>query len=196
MVFLLNIVNLSYNLEEKNKDNFNLNETMNLKINKICKAKFEIGLISHVLTLLMRTYIPIGLMIFFSVCILKNLLKVSKSKKIHKMSKREAQFTRTVIFSNVYFLIFYLPLLVYYILSYVFKFSSNSESQELKESHQEWINFLYLMTILIAYFYQMFSFFINFSINFLFRKEVKIFFGKKTKKEEKTSETIFNRSIY
>jgi hypothetical protein len=163
----MTIININYSLAIN--ETFVVNSTKAVvTISRVCTSTFEVDLASDIMTLLLRTYIPITFMMSFNFIIIKDMYK-SKSKANIKTSRKETQFTLTVIFSNVIFMIFYIPLLVSYILNYVYLFSGHDDSV-----YKINLDFFYNIALIYAYFYQIFESIIMMLTNNLFRREVYI----------------------
>jgi hypothetical protein len=173
LLFCLNGIHFFYFLEIN--QTFKNSSESNITRKLVCKSSFEIDLASDIMTLLLRTYIPVAIMVVLNMIIIRIVL-ISKSKmgSKKKKSSKETKFTLSVILSNIFFILFFLPLLIFYILYYVHRFSG-----KIDKKYEQDLDFYYQCALIFAYFYQCFEFFIIYMFNILFRNEVMIIFRVK-----------------
>ena len=95
-----------------------------------CTSTPFVTLITDVITIGSRVYIPILLILFFNSILLKDLSE-SKNRVKFKKHRREIQFTFTVIFSSFMFFIFYLPVTWVFLFKYLSSFIGFEYSKEI-----------------------------------------------------------------
>ena len=147
----------------------------NNKTTPRCTATSAVSNSSDIISSILRTYIPILLLVVFNALIIK---KLSKSKTIikNRNQKREHEFTKTVISINLTFFILSLPEAVMYMIKIVFQTIIPSTNSTMVK-----IVFAFNMTYFVATSYYMVFFFMNVYFNKLFRSEL-VFLFKLSKK--------------
>lgn len=131
---------------------------------------------SDIISIILRTYLPFFLMIFFNVFIIRKIIKHSRQAKIshihlnnNNTRLKEYQFTLAVVAYDVYFLILNFPMSVYYIM-----YDVNLYSGALKGPDASFAASYALannVTGMISNLVQTLSFFTYLAFNKLFRVE-------------------------
>jgi hypothetical protein len=137
-----------------------------------CKSTNEILAASDIISACLRTYIPIVLMMFFNISIVRYMFK-SKAKLNLKIHKREIQFTMTVLLSNIIFFIMNAPLAIAFILNIIYSYSDIEVDRNFKAG----FDFYYNLAVNFSYMYQAFDFFLNLIVNSIFRNELFLLIG-------------------
>ena len=107
------------------------NYTQNItRLDLACTASKDILLASDLVAIILRTFLPITLMVILNVILVKSVISV-KSKMVisnsnNKSTRNQLQFTFVVIAMDAYFLILNLPVSVIYILRNVIDSNSCS----------------------------------------------------------------------
>lgn len=153
---LLNIPNMFYSISPQ----------------QICSAEFSITLLSDIISILFRTYIPLTLMIIFNVMMIQ---KISKTRANNASAKlcghrphKENQFTIAVISSDVMFFITHFPLSIAYLVYDAYLYSGIFSQDPLLAAENVFSLFL---IINISFLDMTCSVFIYFTFNKVFRKE-------------------------
>jgi hypothetical protein len=105
LVALIDFENAFFNLvttiNVKNVTDSNTNETRKTSSSAtICTASPEISIASDIVSICLRTYIPTLVMVVLDTYMIVNLRRSKKRLSGSVWSKKEAQFTFTVILSN------------------------------------------------------------------------------------------------
>ena len=142
----------------------------NLSPTGSCSATFGFTLSSDLISILLRTYIPMTLMVIFNYNIYKKM-KESRHRAVCStilLRSREKSFTRAVVFTDLVFFITKFPLSISFIV-----YDSYYYSGVLKSSYYfSWLGlFLDNIFIDISYVDIVFSLFIHLAFNKLFRRE-------------------------
>ena len=136
----------------------------------ICSGTFGFILSSDLISILLRTYIPMTLMVIFNYRIYQKL-KESRRRVASitiLLRGREKSFTKAVIFTDIVFFITKFPLSITFIVYDAYYFSGLLTSN----FYFSWLGiFLYNRFIDISYLDQIFSLFIHLAFNKLFRRE-------------------------
>ena len=83
----------------------------------LCKPDFVVKFSSDFISILLRTYIPYGLMVIFNAIMVRKIFQKDNSVRSQTaLSRKETQFTFAVIASDAYFLLMNFPISVFYIL--------------------------------------------------------------------------------
>jgi hypothetical protein len=133
-----------------------------------CIADFPALISSDMISIFFRTYIPLSLMLFFNVLMIRKIFRNSRSSfKQTSLSRKEANFTIAVMAFDVYFFVLNFPLSVFYILYDVHYYSgvlsTNSEFGAL-------YNLVLNVMVNFSFCVQTFSFFMNLAFNKVFRQ--------------------------
>lgn len=134
-----------------------------------CTGSVLVQISTDILSVLLRTIIPIVIMAAIDV-VLVNHIKTIRRRLFTIRSghnRSEHHFTISVVLVNFAFFFFNFPLSVSLILQNVF---ANSNSLSPIQFAQ--FNFYSSLASIFAFFFQTLEFFINFSLNRLFRKEI------------------------
>ena len=141
-----------------------------LSPNGACSGTFGFTLSSDIISILLRTYIPMTLMVIFNYRIYKKM-KESRLRAATitiLLRGREKSFTRAVIFTDIVFFITKFPLSITFIVYDAYYFSGVLTSN----FYFSWLGiFLNNRFIDISYIDQIFSLFIHLAFNKLFRRE-------------------------
>lgn len=165
IVFLIiSIENLLYNLKETRSPSSNTTI-------KTCSASKEIASAADIISSILRTYLPISVMIIFNVLI---IIRLREGKfKMKTKSNKDSKFTFIVMCLNGCFLLFNLPISIAYIIRNVYLNYFNSPNS----FFLIYINFYFDMFYVLATAYYMSNFFLNFALNKIFRQEIWIILG-------------------
>lgn len=135
-----------------------------------CKGDFVPTISSDLISITIRTYIPFALMLAFNTIMIKKIVGNARSFKQSSLSKKEYQFTLTVMSFDVLFFIANFPLSVFYIIDDINKYSgSNVYTIYLVYSAQ--MSFIGGIASYFTYIEQCSSFFMYMAFNKLFRRE-------------------------
>lgn len=140
-----------------------------------CKSSNDITLITDVISILIRTYIPFGVMVVLNFLMIRKLFKSDRlTFKQNSLSRKEYQFTVAVMAYDAYFLFFNFPLSVHYIM-----FDINLYSGALKgdPAMNAGYNLYSSVAINFSLLVQILSFFMYTAFNKLFRQELLRVFG-------------------
>ena len=146
-----------------------------------CSGNYATVLATDVISLLLRTYIPLTLMLVFNIIMLRKIFKSRRrvknmrttttslnSQQSSHISRKEQQFTFAVISYDVIFFIDKLPITVYYVLYDINLYSGAFKNT----SFYIYYSFLLNVFLNISMFDQIFSFFMNLAFNKIFRHEL------------------------
>ena len=140
----------------------------------LCTAPFAILFTTDIMTSFIRTYIPMILMLLFSVIMIRKILNKKRLTNNQSSQKRkEYQFTIAVMAYNVYFFVFNFPYALFYIFNDVNLYNGALIGDF--GATYSFLNFVFLNLTLSQ---PALSFFINFAFNKLFRQEIFMLFGK------------------
>jgi hypothetical protein len=94
----------------------NLNKSVNVtSVSLSCTSSVVMGIIADVKVVFLRSYIPFSLMFVMNIFTTRRFIQSKKNAGGQTRSmKREHNFTRTVIFMDMAFFIFYLPWSIWY----------------------------------------------------------------------------------
>lgn len=140
---------------------------------QICSANFSITLLSDIISILFRTYIPLTLMVIFYVMMIYKISKTRANNALAKLPRghrprKENQFTIAVISSDVMFFITHFPLSISYLVYDAYLYSGIFSHDPLLAAENVFSLFL---IINISFLDMTFSVFIYFTFNKVFRKE-------------------------
>nr|QVK45697.1 G protein-coupled receptor [Proales similis] len=166
-IILINSANLLFSLEEIEIRQNNLTI-----VQRRCMPTPLVAVVSDTISILMRTYIPFGVMLALDILILLRLRVLKRG--VGAITQREISFTFTVLASDCIFLLFNLPLSIAYITSSVHKL----QGVQLEPVTDARFQFASRMAVLFAFVVQCFSFAGHLIFNRLFRQEVsRIYFN-------------------
>ena len=138
----------------------------------LCKAAdFTIKFLTDFISVfILRTYIPFVLMLVFNIIMIRKIFKNKRivSNQSSAISRKETQFTLTVIASNIYFLVLNFPYTVFYIFYDVYLYNGTFDVEILLYRKYLLVNGIFSD---VSFFVQTFSFFVYLLSNKLFRKE-------------------------
>ena len=140
-------------------------------IGMTCTGSFAVVLTTDIISGLLRTFIPMTLMLIFNYRIFREM-RCSRGRATSTssgLSHRERHFTRAVIFTDVVFFITKLPLFVCLILYDAYYFTGVLPASLYLTSLSGLLNGIFID---ISYVDQIFSFFMHLAFNKLFRKEL------------------------
>lgn len=136
----------------------------------VCTADNSILVASDILLIFMRAYIPSFLMIVFNLFMIRIVIKKSRAAlRQTSKTRKEYIFTISVMANDVFFLIFDLPVSIYYILYDVNLYSGAFNNDA---AFSAGYNVFGVVTKDFAFYVQSFSFFINLGFNKLYRSEI------------------------
>ena len=142
------------------------------KTTKSCTATRAVSISSDIVSNVLRTYIPLILMVGLDTAIVLKLVK-SKSMLKNRDHSKENEFTKTVVMISSIFFLLNIPGAVSYIVRIVFKEGYELPSNNLTMVE---ITLAFNITYLIATSYYFAHFFIHLRFNKLFRSEFLILF--------------------
>nr|QVK45683.1 G protein-coupled receptor [Proales similis] len=138
---------------------------------KTCQSDSTFSTVNSVITVLVRTYIPIAVMAILNfnlICFISRAKARVRQNSTTVESKSENSFVRVVVAQNLLYLAINGPLSVGYMVLNFRQFGWIN----LGRVPAMVFNFIFLCFVLLSYFYQIFSFFWHFLLNKLFREEV------------------------
>ena len=142
----------------------------------ICTADSSILVASDMILIITRLYIPIFLMIFFNLFMIRTVFK-KRNTALRQTSnaKKEYLFTISVIANDAFYLLFHLPGSIYYILYDINLYSGAINGDPLFAA-----NYMFYGNIVqdFSLYMQTFSFFVYFAFNKIYRKEFLDIIGK------------------
>ena len=142
----------------------------------VCTSSQLVSSSSDLVSATLRTFLPFSVMFVLNILMIRRLISRRLIKSATK-SRRDYQFTVSVISMNILFLILNFPVSVGYILRIVF--SSNLPTSEPSHTNQV-IEFFWRVSYLLATANYILTNFTNLLFNRLFRKElIRIFIGEK-----------------
>ena len=143
-----------------------------------CIADYEITVLSDIISIFLRTYIPFTLMILFNIVMVKKTFdksRVAFKRSSTNLSRKEYQFTVAVIAYDIFFLILNFPRSIYFIMYDVNLYSGAFNGNPLFSANYSVLN---AVTSNLATFVQTFSFVTYLAFNKLYRKEFLYLIGK------------------
>jgi hypothetical protein len=138
---------------------------------RICVSVFKNYAVSELIAVSLRIHIPIVLMFIFNIMLVYKLLK-SKSRISLRNHRKEAQFTFSVLFSSVAYLVLYTPIAILFGLKHYYMLSGQAIEKPIDERDREIFNFLYELSVNFSLIFETFLFFIIMATNKVFRSEV------------------------
>ncbi|RNA19526.1 G-coupled receptor -like protein [Brachionus plicatilis] len=188
-IFLLNADHGWFYLVIRQTNQINFDPLLNTSTNttikkKICTASPLLLSITDIKMVFMRSYIPFTLMLFLNVKLSRVFLLSKKKFRPKEHDKKEYSFTTTVLIMNLVFFVLYLPWSVWYAVWTAFKFVPGAMTSQASAQLRLCRSILFS----VAYLNNCSSFFVNFFINFQFRKELMDIF--RVIKKKKVSSTI------
>lgn len=142
-----------------------------------CSASYNIKFASDIISVLMRTIIPITVMIFVDIFLVWHIFNTKNKVFTNRAHRKESHFTFSVIVLNCMFFFSNFPLSIALILQNVYVYSNtNLSALQLAQ-----FNFFLNFAVTLSYSYQSLEFVTNFAINRLFRREVLALFQVKRK---------------
>ena len=141
-----------------------------------CKPDSLARISSDIISILVRTYIPFGLMVIFNLIMIREIFKSSKNVGNQTaLSRKETHFTIAVIASDVYFLLMNFPLSIFYIFYDINLYSGAFDVTSPFSS-----KYLVANTVFSDFSFceQTFSFFMYLAFNKLFRNEILSIVGR------------------
>ena len=171
---------LTYSNITSDVANVTLNTTLNssniqpsmsdyLTYNYICYSSFYLTISAGISSLLLRNFIPFGIMLVLNILIIvhvyQNHLKLNKSYK----ARGHKHFFLSIMSINALFFVLYLPWSIAQIIVFVqYFFTARSTTESISEG----VLFFYNIGWSISYLNYMFPFFVYLGFNRLFRKEL------------------------
>ena len=135
-----------------------------------CTGENSILVASDIILIFLRAYIPSFLMIVFNLFMIRIVLKKSRTVvRQTAKTRKEYIFTISVIANDVFFLLFDLPVSIYYILYDINLYSGAFNDNP---AFTAGYNVFGVVTKDFAFYVQSFSFFIYFGFNKLYRSEI------------------------
>ena len=139
-----------------------------------CLASNSVTVASDIISMLVRIYIPLLLMVVFNGLMIYWIFKKSRSSKVvvqknSALKRKEHQFTISVLSCNALFFLTNFPLAIFFIFYDSLLYSNAFKSDSiLSARYSLYMNIL----VSISFFDQTFSIFMYFGFNKLFRKEL------------------------
>ena len=134
---------------------------------EVCTADYGMIILSDLISITFRTYIPFALMLIFNVSVVRRILKNNRNiVKRNVLCGKEYQFTLAVISYDVYFIAINFPVSVYYVVKdgFLDQFASNPLLAA-------YFNLVDSILVSFAYYEQTYSIFIYLAFNKLYRQE-------------------------
>lgn len=135
-----------------------------------CTADFSVVISSDVISVMLRTYIPLAIMLVFNAIMIRKVSQKSLVKKGTTRRRGEHHFTMAVISFDVIFFLTHFPLSIFYILYDIKLYSNDFQTDAYSAAVY---NLVFNVVINVSLLDQMFSFFTYFAFNKLFRNELK-----------------------
>jgi hypothetical protein len=172
VIAIINTPNLFFYLEATHSTNISTNVTSSQR--RRCTSSPFINHLTDMVSSIIRTWLPITLMVTFDLFIIKKL-NVNKMKLTRRQStihRKENDYTRNVIILNILFFLFNSPLAIAYFIEAV---QTNANFQ-LSPLYMAIFNFYFGTAVDFSFAYQSLSFFINIISNKLYKNELLILF--------------------
>ena len=133
-----------------------------------CVATFPVLISTDILSIVFRTYIPLGFMLFFNLLMVRKIFRSSRSSfRQTSLCRKETHFTFAVMAFDVYFFILNFPLSVFYIIYDVNYYSGVlSSKSELGALYSMIVGLM----VDVSFIVQTISFIMNFAFNKVFRQ--------------------------
>lgn len=134
----------------------------------VCTATFPVIFSSDMLSIFFRTYIPLSLMLFLNILMIRKIFNKSRAAiNQTSLSRKEYQFTFAAMSFDAYFFCMNFPFSVFYVI-YDINFYNGAFSGEFGALY----SLLYTIFFNISFFEQSFSFFMYLAFNKLFREKI------------------------
>lgn len=181
-IFLINIEYFWFEYRKANDSSLINYDELNLSANStsfsymICQADLTLSLISDVINILMRSFIPFIILLIFNILILK-VVKSSSARIVNqnvdqRRSRNEMRFGKVIISVNFLLLLLYTPWTISFILNYSFTKSGLKASNIDKNANSlVGLTLSYNISLCITYLFNSSPFFINIIFNRLFKEE-------------------------
>ena len=143
----------------------------------VCYGTFAVVFSSDMISILLRTYLPLLLMFWFNFMMIRKISANNKRttvKRWSSLNRKEYHFTFTVMAYSVYFFVINFPLSVFYII-----YDINSYTGALTGDFGATYSLLNSVFVNLSFLQQTLSFGMNFASNKLFRKEILVLIGKR-----------------
>jgi hypothetical protein len=145
-----------------------LNQSINVTSDTLsCTSSYGLGLYTDIMVVLLRSYIPFGIMFSMNIVTTKKLVESKKHVVQNRSLKKEMHFTKTVIFMDLMFFILYTPWSIWYAVNR----TSGSLPSLQSPLISAYLNFFQSIFFSMAFLNNCASFFLNITFNNLFRKE-------------------------
>ena len=168
-ISFFSIGNLFFSLQihvDDDNDTYSNNRTLNVSIQKtICTANGLVLLLTEVEAYIFRLFLPFMLIFIMTIVLHKNIYKKILNHSEIRQVKRENHFTYTVIVSNLFFLVTFVPSLIVFILKY-----SNIINE--RNKYANIIDHIGFICLEFSNLYYSTFFFWNLLFNSLFRRHV------------------------
>lgn len=174
VVFLINLFYLTFyskafvSSQSQLDPVLNVTVKVNITLLQCVIINSNIQTAQDMLFVLMRIVIPFVIMFVCSYILFKHVFKARRRIIRGRNQKRENFFTVAITFTNCAFLVFNLPITVYYIYEYYLKFS-NTQLSFVGASQN---NLLFIVAYLFSYLFTLCQFWIDLALNRVFRKEI------------------------
>jgi hypothetical protein len=178
----LNIGNLFFEVRSEQFSILLSNKSVLNITEKSCHAQTtELELLSDIILIMLRSFLPLTVMFTLNAIIItklhtNNKFKTSKNGESSK-SKKDFQFTKSVLQMNFVFMIFNIPTAIVYIIKDAYIYSSFTSDREIVHMKTLFLNLVWSISFDFASFYYVIFVFLNYHFNKLFRKEVKLILG-------------------
>lgn len=141
-----------------------------------CMSDFPIRISTDVISICLRTYFPLALMLVFNLSMIISIFRTVNSTSFSRpsISRREYQFTVSVMAYDLYFFICNFPMSIYYIFYDVNSYSG-ALADQLFSAKYSLVN---AVVTNLALFQQTFSFFMFVGFNTIYRRQLLSLFKK------------------
>ena len=144
---------------------------------RVCIGDFEITVASDIISVFMRTYIPFVIMFVLNIIMIRKIMESSRAslRQTIRTSRKDYQFTISVMFVDVYIFLTNLPESIFYIIYDYYFYSGSFLSSPSLRAYYTLMSGIFASVSLSV---QTFSFFSYLAFNRVFRHEFRDFFGK------------------
>ena len=150
-----------------------------------CNGDILFYVTSDIISILVRTYIPISIMVVFNIIMIRKIIEKSKSMSHQSpLSQKESHFTMSVIAFDVYSFILNFPLSLFFIFYDINLYLNSFQGNKLFHAYY---NIIFNITHDISFCKQTFSFLLYFACNKLFRNELLNIIGRFFRFQNSTS---------
>nr|QVK45699.1 G protein-coupled receptor [Proales similis] len=163
IIAVINVENLFFYLANRNQTNTD-NST---SVVNFCTADPQIVNISDLISSLMRTIIPIALMLIMNILTTIALIRSKKRANVKGPRRREINFAVSVIVINILFFVLNTPLAIAYIWSVL----GNSSTVEFELASFIRFNFIFWLTVNLSFVYQSLAPIFYIAVNRLYRQQ-------------------------